>query len=356
MLFLVLRVDKGVPVRLVLYTIGIIYLFLDLFVFDGPLRRKLREENPQSPERIASAKAKGVVARVFYQPILLSQVDRRVEERLWKEGRKLDGLGKEERKLLRMAALNDLIDLHLLGRIKVQFNLSDDSVSREAVDAAVASFVKGFENTREMEERMAEQGWTMEELRLRLAAKIQQQMYLDQLIEVGVSDEEARTFYDSHQAELGQPDRMRVRHIFLAHLENESADAKSALEEAQGKLERKEAGFAELAAARSEDERSKDAGGELGWMHTGRLPADFAESVSALPLHQPRVVRTKLGWHLVEVMEKLPGEPRSFDETKSEIVIALEAMKREEGLRAYRRQLRNLEKQKVEVFRDVLDE
>ena len=59
-----------------------------------------------------------------------------------------ESLSKEERKLLRMAALNDLIDLHLLSRIKVQFNQPDDSVSREDVEAAVELFAKGFEDPR----------------------------------------------------------------------------------------------------------------------------------------------------------------------------------------------------------------
>ena len=69
----------------------------------------------------------------------------------------------------------------------------------------------------------------------------------------------------------------------------------------------------------------------------------------------PSLVRTKLGWHLVEVLEITPGEERSFEETREEIEAALEAVKRDEGLRAYRHQLRNFEQGSVEVFRDVLD-
>ena len=73
-------------------------------------------------------------------------------------------------------------------------------------------------------------------------------------------------------------------------------------------------------------------------------------------LSAPSLVRTKLGWHLVEVLERKAAEARSFEETREEIVAALEALKRDKGLRAYRHQLRNLEKNKVEVFRDALFE
>ena len=41
-------------------------------------------------------------------------VDRRIEEDLWKEGKTFEGIAPEKHKLLRLAALDELIDLHLL--------------------------------------------------------------------------------------------------------------------------------------------------------------------------------------------------------------------------------------------------
>lgn len=349
-----LKVDKGVPVRLVVYSLGIVYLFLDLFVFDGPLRQKMREKDPRDPAQVAAAKAKGIVARVHYQPILLTQVDRRVEQELWKEGRTLEGMKQEEKLLRRKAALNELIDLHLLGRIKTQFNSQDYPVNQAEVDAALAVFLKGFETRTEMEAGMIQMGWTMEELRLRLEAKIQQQKYLEALVEVSVTDEEAREWFAEHKEELGQPERVRVRHIFLAALENEEVEARRKLEAARQKLVAGTAEFGTLAARLSEDVRSKKGGGDLGWVWSGRLPDDFAKAVFGLPLRQPSVIETKLGWHLVEVLERKPAAERSFEEARPEVVAALEAIKREEGLHAYRKQLRSFEAEHIEIFEDVL--
>lgn len=350
-----LKVDKGVPARLVVYSLGIVYLFLDLFVFDGPLRRKMRENNPRNPDQVAAAKAQGVVARVYYQPILLTQVDRRVTEELWKEGRTMEGMGKEEKTMRRKAALNDLIDLHLLSRIKTQFNAVDYPVRSAEVDAALVVFLKRFQTQAEMEEGLRRMGWTMEELRLRLEAKIQQQKYLAALVDVTVSEEEARAYYEAHRSELAVPERVRVRHMFLAALENQEVVAKKKLEGARRKLAVGEAEFGDLAGKLNEDARSKRNGGDLGWVQAGRLPADFATAVFALPLQKPTVVDTKLGWHLVEVLEKKAGGERSFEDAKPEIVAAVAAMKRENSLRGYRLQLRNLEREKIEVFEDVLE-
>ena len=76
------------------------------------------------------------------------------------------------------------------------------------------------------------------------------------------------------------------------------------LADARGKLERGEASFADLAAALSDDPASKTKGGELGWMHAGRLAPDFAAQVLTLPEGTPSLIRTKIGWHLVEVLER----------------------------------------------------
>jgi parvulin-like peptidyl-prolyl isomerase len=350
-----LRVDKGVPLRLIVYTVGMIYMFLDLFVFDGPMRQRIRNRDIRSAEQIAAAKAKGVVARFYGVPIMLTQVDRRVEERLWKEGRKLEDVAMVERKVLRMAALNDLIDLRLLGRMKVWANQVDYPVEEAEIDAAVERFRKKFDSVEEMQAGLQEQGWSEKELRMRLAAKLQQDQYLAAMIDVTISEEEAREFYEEHKAELALPERVRVRHVFLSALKHEPEEAESVLGAQLIRLEQGEATFEDLVNEVSEDAASKEAGGLLGWLQAERLTGDFAVAVFAMEPDRPQVVRTKLGWHLVEVLEKKAGEERSFEVVRPEIETALEAIKREEGIQGYRNQLRALEKDKVDVFEDMLE-
>src|SRR5690606_10454559 len=66
--------------RLGLYLLVAAYLAGDLFLFNGPLNRHLRRSQPDSPEAIAAAKAKGVVARVYGYTITRSQLDRAIHE------------------------------------------------------------------------------------------------------------------------------------------------------------------------------------------------------------------------------------------------------------------------------------
>ncbi|NIP92065.1 MAG: hypothetical protein GWO24_00730 [Akkermansiaceae bacterium] len=66
------------------------------------------------------------------------------------------------------------------------------------------------------------------------------------------------------------------------------------------------------------------------------------------------LVRSGLGWHLVEVLEKRPSIERGFSEARADVLAALEAVKRDHGLKIYRRNLRERDKHKVEVFPEVL--
>ena len=69
----------------------------------------------------------------------------------------------------------------------------------------------------------------------------------------------------------------------------------------------------------------------------------------------PSLVRSKIGWHILEVLEKKVALERGYAEAREEVLAALEAVKRRDGLRAYRRGLREREKKYVEVFFDVLE-
>ena len=114
--------------------------------------------------------------------------------------------------------------------------------------------------------------------------------------------------------------------------------------------------FPALAAELSGDPRTKAAGGNLGWLTKDRLPADFAAPLFALPLNRPALLRTKLGWHLAEVTARKPAEPRSFEDARGEVMAALEAVKRRDATRGFRKALRAQEGRYIEVFADMIPE
>jgi parvulin-like peptidyl-prolyl isomerase len=344
--------------RLGIYGVVFVYLTCDLHYCGGPLSRRIRKAGTSSPQAIARARAKGDVARVYGYYINRSQLERAVQERLWREGKTLAGLSPQNRKLIRYAALEELID-HELLRVKVGVNTFDLLVSADEINERVRRFSERFSSKDELATALAAQGIGSEQdLRERLAARIQQEKYVE--LRIGplaeVTAEDARKWYEENRQHLGNPQRVEARHVFIATLERNPDEVKQILVTALADLTTKTKDFATLAGELSEDSATKDSGGALGWMTRERLPADFAEQLFALPLHQPSLVRSKLGWHIIEVTASQPAEARSFEQVMPEITSALTSVRRRQAATDFRNSLRKFEVKNIEIYRDLVDE
>jgi len=350
------RPAKSFVVRIVLYSVALLYLAGDLFVFHGPVLRKIRSARPDSPESLERAKARGMVAQVFGHPIHRDQVERAARERVWLRGLSLDELTPAQRRTERLAALNELVD-HTLLRVKVQYNQDEFPISEEEVDEAVRRLAARYPGRDALLEDLRAEGIDSEkELRLRLGARIQQAKYLEERIGEGIAvgEDEAREWFEEHAGDFAMPERVRVRHVFRSTLRHSAGEARATLDKALSELRAGTRGFAELASELSEDPRSRGEGGELGWMSEERLPADFGKPVFAMKPGRAELVRTKLGWHLVEVMERKPRALRSFEAARDEVLAALEAWKREVMVREFRNKLREQDAIAVHVFPELV--
>lgn len=352
-----MKMSKAFPIKMAIYTLVIAYLWLDLFVFYGPLSRRVKNVNPRSAENVAYAKEHGVAARVFYQPIYLTQVDYALEEKFWRQGKgreMLEGMSAAALSFHRGAVLQELIDDHLF-RVKVLYNHKDFPVSEADIDAAVARFAGRFQHKAELLQAVKAQGWADEvELRSRLAARIQRERYLNSIIKAEVTEADARTWFEENGETIALPKRRKLRHVFLAVTDHEPEAGKKLIAEIAKGIRSGAGTFEEAVETFSNDPASKPKGGHLGWVSEARLPEGIRETVFALPEKTPTVMTTHLGWHLMEVLEAAPSQARTFEDAREEIVAALEATRREYGLRRYLVQLRNSNKARVEVFAEVL--
>ena len=342
--------------RLGIYFIVVGYICADLFLFNGPIQRRILASHPDSPESIAKAKAEGVVARVFGHKITRSQLHRAVHERLFLEGTSFENLGPNEKKMVEYAALGDLID-HELMRVKVKVNSNKLKVTDEEIDARLERFSKTFLTREELEKAMRSQGIpSMGALRNRIAARIQQEKYVALRVDplCTVSEQEIIDFYQNHRDELMIPARIRVRHIFIPTLDTPASEAKETLETALSHLRNGSETFAQLARSISKDPATSEHAGDLGWMSRSRLPEDFANATFDLPLDQPTLIQTKIGLHIVEVTDRRPAEIPSLEGIRTEIHTALTTAKRHRAVNDFRSALRRFEEQKIDIFHDQL--
>ena len=160
-----------------------------------------------------------------------------------------------------------------------------------------------------------------------------------------VSDAEIQQYYTQHINDYKVDEQVKVRHILIKV--DQGADAKAdaaAKAKAEDILKQLKAGgnFAELAKANSDDPGSKDQSGELGFLKRGATVPEFDQSAFSLPVGQlSGLVKTKFGYHILEVEEKQTAHTRPLDEVKPTIVALLTRDKENAQGQAYAQQLAN---------------
>jgi len=117
-------------------------------------------------------------------------------------------------------------------------------------------------------------------------------------------------YYAAHLSEFTRPERVRLRQILV----EDRAAAEQALRElATG------ADFAEVARRLSRDP-SAPRGGDQGVLARADLPPAFAETIFALrPGEVSRIFPADYGFHIFQVVERLPAEVTPLDRAAGEI-------------------------------------
>jgi peptidyl-prolyl cis-trans isomerase D len=135
--------------------------------------------------------------------------------------------------------------------------------------------------------------------------------------------ERVRAAYEARDDEFDRPEEVRARHILVqipeAAPEEEVEAARARLDEIRARIEGG-ADFADVAMEVSEDQGSKERGGDLGFFPRGRMVAPFEEVAFSLEpgvLSEP--VRSPFGLHLIRVEEKRPAQVVPFEEARREV-------------------------------------
>jgi len=147
-----------------------------------------------------------------------------------------------------------------------------------------------------------------------------------------VTNQECKEYFDAHPAEFDHPERVHVRHILLA-----------TEEEANEVLARIRAGesFEELARQKSKDAATGPRGGDLGVFSRKQRP-NLAEA--AFSLARPGMlagpVMTPRGYHLLQLVRRIPAEKDTFEKVGQSLLGRLRARKRQEAKKSLLDKLR----------------
>jgi len=138
-----------------------------------------------------------------------------------------------------------------------------------------------------------------------------------------LSEEELRRAYESDQARFGQPERRKVRHILLTVPPgaDEAADTavRDQIEAVRKRIQDGEP-FDQVAKEVSKDPGSAAQGGSLGDIERGIMDPAFDEAAFSLsPGELSEPVKTRFGYHLIDVESVTPNAVKPFDEVRDQL-------------------------------------
>jgi parvulin-like peptidyl-prolyl isomerase len=168
-------------------------------------------------------------------------------------------------------------------------------------------------------------------------------------LNVTISDDEAKKYYEDHPSQFEEPEKIHASHILFATrdmttgtaLSDEQKTAKR--KQAEAALKRIRAGedFAKIATEFSDDPASKEKGGELPPLARGQMVPEFEAAAMSLNTNQVSdLVTTAYGFHIIKLLEKLPARKLAYDKVDDELKEALKQQAMLKKLPEYTTKLR----------------
>ncbi len=128
---------------------------------------------------------------------------------------------------------------------------------------------------------------------------------------VPLSREEVVRQYEGHPDEYGAPELAHVRHILIVPKDTSPQADAAARAKAEDVMRRLKAGesFIDLAKKYSDDDATRDKGGDVGVFRHGMMLDDFERQAFGMqPGERRGPVKTEVGYHVIECIEHLPAE------------------------------------------------
>jgi len=141
--------------------------------------------------------------------------------------------------------------------------------------------------------------------------------YTYQLVNgIEVKNEEVGEYYNLHQAEFSQPERIRISQI-LKKTEEEALEVLERIKEASSEE------FKDIAVSNSIGPEAAK-GGDMGWFEIGQLPSEMEKVIFTLKEGEAsQVVESSYGYHIFRIDKKFSPEHISLDDASASIKIRL---------------------------------
>ena len=235
--------------------------------------------------------------------------------------------------------VKDLIEKEVVRKlVHQQGEKKNLKVDSELIEKEVKALREPYASDEEFEKALSARNITLQDLKSSMEVDIHARQLLNERIKgkIDISDKDVKKYYEDNKQIFYRPESFRTRHILAALFppdalrtqsiselqKNREYFSRIAEEKIDGIIKELKEGadFEELAKKKSDDEASRDSGGDLDLIYKGILDPSFDEAISKLkPGEISGKVTTRFGFHVIQLIEKHPPEQAPFDEMEKAI-------------------------------------
>lgn len=134
-----------------------------------------------------------------------------------------------------------------------------------------------------------------------------------------VTDAQIQAEYDRRIADFTIQEQLRASHVLLRTEGKKEEEVRVKAEDVL-KQARAGADFAQLAKKYSDDEASRDQGGDLDYFARGKMVPQFEDAAFKLEKGQiSDLVKTQYGFHIIKIADKKPGTTKPLSEVRQQL-------------------------------------
>ncbi len=241
-------------------------------------------------------------------------------------------------------ALDAMIDDRLVMQQANELKLT---VSAEEVDRAIEEVKRQNKlDDATFVDALKQQGFSLESYRKNLKRQILNLKVVNTAVRsrVTVGDDEVKTYYQQNARQLGGEKTAHLRQILVAVPSDANPDEverKRRVADKVVELARAGTSFQELAKKYSDDETTKDEGGDSGWVGHGVLVEALEDVIGGMDAGDVRgPIRTARGWMVLQLVERKAGDIRPLDEVREQLRKTLYDQQVEKATNSWLRELR----------------
>ncbi|MBI5681802.1 MAG: peptidylprolyl isomerase [Deltaproteobacteria bacterium] len=223
---------------------------------------------------------------------------------------------------VRSKALDQLIERKLVEQAS---NKTGISVSEREIDNAIDDVKKENNLTHDtLLTALAANGLTYKEYRNQLKDQIRQMKFMGKEFrsKITISDEDIEAYYIQNRERFYEPIRFRFYHIFLAMPPNATIAQRQYIEQIAKEILLKiwnGEDFVTLTLKYSQGP-SPENGGDIGFLKAGEIDPSIEKAVLGLNAGETSsVIRSKIGLHIIKLLEKKEKEVRPLEAVKEDI-------------------------------------